>query len=308
MNDKDEIMDEAIGWALRLRTADAEAWRAFTAWLERSPANLAAYERVAEADDQLEVAIGRASESESPRATRQRRTGLWVGGAMAAAAAAALVVLVPPDRQPDFYAIETVAGVHQSISLPDGSEIAVNGDSRVTLDRNDRRFARLESGEALFTVASDADAPFRVEARGTEIRNIGTVFGVRADPGEVAVEVAEGAVRFDAAGQSTRLSAGERATYNGRTMVRGSTDVAGVGGWRDGQLSFMSATFADVARDIERASGIAVSADPSIARRRFSGNIMIDEDRTTFRRRLGALLDVDVRLVGDRWVLAPSGR
>ena len=308
MNDKDETMDEAIGWALRLRTADADAWRGFTTWLERSPANLAAYERVADADDRLADAIGRAGELEPPRAVSQRRTGLWVGGAMAAAAAVALVVLVPPSRQPDFYAIETVAGVHQSVNLPDGSEIAINGDTRLTLDRNDRRFARLESGEALFTVASDPDEPFRVEARGTEIRNIGTVFGVRAEPGEVAVEVAEGAVRFDAAGQSTRLSAGERATYNGSTMVRGSTDVAGVGGWRDGQLSFVSAPMSEVARDIERASGIAVSADPAVARRRFSGNILIDDDRATFRRRLGALLGVDVQLVGDRWVLAPSGR
>ena len=194
MNDKDETMNDAIGWALRLPTADADAWRDFTAWLERSPANLAAYQRVAEADGQLEVAMSRAGELEAPRAPGPRRTGLWVGGAMAAAAAVALVVLVPPSREPDFYAIETVAGVHQSVSLRDGSEIAINGDSRITLDRNDRRFARLESGEALFTVATDPDEPFRVEAGGAEIRNIGTVFGVRAEPGEVAVAVAEGAV------------------------------------------------------------------------------------------------------------------
>ena len=308
MNDKDETMNDAIGWALRLPTADADAWRAFTTWLEGSPANLAAYEQVAEADDQLDVAMSRASDLEAPRAASPRRTGLWAGGAIAAAAAVALVLLVPPSRQPDFYAVETVAGVHQSVSLQDGSEIAINGDSRLTLDRNDQRFARLESGEALFTVASDPDEPFRVEAGGTEIRNIGTVFGVRAEPGEVAVAVAEGAVRFDAAGQSTRLSAGERATFNGRTIVRGSADVAAVGGWRDGQLSFLSAPMADVARDIERASGIAISADPALAGRRFSGNILIDDDRSAFRRRLAALLDVDVRLVGNRWVLAPSGR
>jgi transmembrane sensor len=307
MDHEDETMSEAIQWALRLPDADGDGWRAFTAWLSASPENLAAYERVAAADRLLDdwrsdepIDIRRPFE-------RTRAARRWFGGGISVAAVAAVAWLTLQQGTPDLYPIETMAGVRQSVTLSDGSEIHINGGSRLLLDRSDSRYARLERGEALFAVATDADDPFHVEAGETDIRNIGTVFDVRSDPGVVSVEVAEGAVRFDAGSQTTKLSVGEKAVFRDGRIGRGGVEPATVGGWREGRLSFSAASFAEVARDIQRASGIAISADPALEGRRFSGNIMIDDDRDAFRRRLAALLDVEVRLVGRGWVLAPSG-
>lgn len=311
MNDEDRPMNEAIAWTLRLPAGDAETWRAFSLWLSASPANLDAYERAAEADRLL---VDWGSQDRAPATEDEAderapaRARWWVGGGLsvALAAAAAWFLLVP--AAPDLYSVETLAGVRQSVTLPGGSRIDLNGVSKLTLDRDNPRYARLDSGEALFWVGTNKDAPFHVEAGDADIRNIGTIFDVRVEPGMVSVEVGEGAVRLDAGEQTIDLSAGERAQFSGRRVTRGRLEPATVGSWVDGQLSFSSATLGEVARDIERASGIEVTADPALEARRFSGNIMVDDDRDAFRRRLSAVLGVDVRLVGDRWVLAPSGR
>ena len=305
---KEQVMDEAIAWTIRLRHAEADQWQAFARWREADPAHLAAYESVAALDDGLDdLAPGPAVESRADRGWSSRRS--WLGGTVAAAAAAAAAVawlMIPAPAT--LYPIETMPGERHMVNLPGGTVIHVNGGSRLLLDRANNRFARLEHGQALFSVVRDPGNPFRVDAGTVQIRNIGTVFDVereKSEDGDVGIEVAEGAVMISAGGQDLKLTSGETAEVAGKTIETGRRPAAAIGGWRDGQLSYSSATLAEIASDLSRSSGVQVRADPEVANRRFSGIILVDDDRDRLRARLAALLNVNVRLADDGWVLAP---
>src|SRR3546814_12300513 len=69
--------------------------------------------------------------------------------------------------------IETLAGEHRTVELADGSKIEINGASVVEIDADRPRFARLESGEAMFHVVHRDDDPFVVEPGGAKIVDLG---------------------------------------------------------------------------------------------------------------------------------------
>ncbi|QHL90470.1 hypothetical protein GVO57_06010 [Sphingomonas changnyeongensis] len=78
------------------------------------------------------------------------------------------------------------------MTLADGSRVDLNGGTRIALDRGNPRFARLERGEALFTIVHDEARPFEVHAGDAVLRDLGTVFDVVREPDRLRVAVAEG--------------------------------------------------------------------------------------------------------------------
>lgn len=109
----------------------------------------------------------------------------------------------------------------QEISLPDGSVIYLNANSRLTYDKEfgiNHRNVTL-TGEAFFKVATDSSAPFIINANGAQIEVVGTEFNVKAykDRNEVKVYVKKGAITlYDKNKRSvkTLLTAGESGIYN----------------------------------------------------------------------------------------------
>lgn len=306
-------MEEAIGWTIRLREARAGEWEEFAGWLEADPEHLRAYEEVALADADAAALLPlrpRPAPDPQPWETHRAPVGrrLVIGGAAAAAAIAATFGYVSLVAPRDVYAIETGPGQRRTVALDGGTNIELNGATRILLDRKDARFARLERGEAWFEVVHQADDPFRVEAGPAVVRNVGTKFNVLHEGETIAVEVAEGAVLFSSDGEEVGLSAGATAQREPGRVTTGRREAAAIGGWRGGQLNYASASYAQIARDLSRSSGVDVRASPEVATRRFSGVIAVDPDREVMRRRLAALLEVDVRLAGQGWILAPPGR
>src|SRR3546814_13755227 len=74
--------------------------------------------------------------------------------------------------------IETLAGEHRTVELADGSKIEINGASVVEIDADRPRFARRESGEAMFHVVHRDDDPFVVATGGAKIVDLGTALNV----------------------------------------------------------------------------------------------------------------------------------
>src|SRR3546814_6237810 len=85
---------------------------------------------------------------------------IWFGGAVAAALVGA-ISLQGLGLFGGTNPIETAPGEHRTVTLADGSTIAINGASRLVLDDDRQRFARLERGEAMFHVVHKDDEPFR---------------------------------------------------------------------------------------------------------------------------------------------------
>jgi transmembrane sensor len=299
----DRVRDEAVAWAVRTGNPGFGDWDAFTAWLEQSPEHAAAYDRVTaavtEAAECLAAAGPAAANDEVPQPSRLSRR--WFGGAVAASLAAVLTfVLVQGDAR---YVAETAAGETRTIALDDGGRIDLAGNTRIELDRDDPRFARLDRGRALFTVRHDEGSPFRLEAGDDELLDVGTVFDVSLDRTGLAVAVAEGAVVFNPERQAVRLDPGDmlRSAPGSDEYERLRVAPEQIGEWREGRLTFHSAGLAEVAAELQRATGIEFRAAPG-ASVRLSGSVLVAPVRED-PRVAGTLLGMTVRRQGDGWVI-----
>ena len=310
--------EEALDWVRRVHDPAFADWEAHAAWLETDPRNPGAFD---DASMAIEVATtGLASpeprhaspaptndNAREPRAAGRRRSavgiGFGTGIALALAAGVVAVIAVPSlvrDRaQP--YLVHTGAGERRSLTLTDGTRIALNGETRVRLDHANPRVASLERGEAFFTIRRDTAHPFAVRAGGATFEDVGTAFDMIHRPGVTEVEVREGAVLFDPSGAAVRLESGQsvRIARNGATVR--AVDTAAIGGWRSGRLLYSDASLSDVAGDVARSIGEPVTVDPALAERRFSGVVMIDADRPRMFRRIAAVMNVATQRDARGW-------
>ncbi|MGH2644379.1 MAG: FecR family protein, partial [Chitinophagaceae bacterium] len=80
------------------------------------------------------------------------------------------------------YEIVAEGGIKKHIELPDGTDVWLNADSKLSYNNefNDKNRDIYLDGEAYFQVKKDASAPFTVNAGGITIKVLGTVFNVSA--------------------------------------------------------------------------------------------------------------------------------
>lgn len=300
------IVEEAIGWTVRLRDASADEWRAFTDWLEADPAHAAAYDEV----QQTDAVLGQLPPRPRPviagqppvHAPVRSRRGWLVGGGLAAAVAGTIATVLV--QAPAAYALETRPGETRSVQLADGSRIELNGGSRLVLDRNNERLATLERGEALFTVVHDEARPFEVRVGDDVLKDIGTVFAVLHEAGATEVAVSEGAVLYNPKGEAVRIDPGRKLSdAGGDQIVLAQVDPATVGGWRDRRLSYTGASLTRVASDLRRNLGVPVQVDPALEGRRFTGLVQLDGRPELVFERLSALLGVRAVRSSGGWTL-----
>ncbi|PQM29558.1 iron dicitrate transport regulator FecR [Sphingopyxis lindanitolerans] len=297
----------ATDWIIRQRDPAFADWDGFTDWLAEDPDHADLYDALASLDRDLDALPPEHAPSvvirpETPRRPSRRA---WFGGAVAAALVA--VVALPqlglfgdPNR------IETAAGEHRSITLADGSKIEINGASVLELDKDRPRFARLESGEAMFHVIHREDDPFVVEAGASRIVDLGTAFNVVRRDRRTSVAVSEGVVLYNPQRDKVRVTAGqaiEAGDADAKPPRVHPIDIANVGGWRTGLLVYNDAPLSIVAEDLRRTAGIEVAVAPDAAGQSFRGALIIDKDRARTVADLAALSGTIAERRGDGWVL-----
>lgn len=295
----DLVRDEAALWMARARDPRFADWDALTEWLEADPARNLAYEEAFAGHDLAGMAAPAVSTAPVVEAGTRWRRHRWVGGVLAgAAAAAALIAFVAPYKSASADIVaETAPGQHRLIHLADGTRIALNGDSRLVLNRSNARTARLERGEALFSVVHDETRPFTVDVNGARMVDLGTRFDVVLHARGSEVAVAEGAVLYDPNGAAVRLGPGRllRRAAGSQIVEINQIDPAMVGTWQAGHLIYRDASLSRVADDLARATGEKIIVDHAVADRPFTGAIALGRrDRDALARRLGAVLDVAV--------------
>jgi transmembrane sensor len=314
MNRSELILADAIGWRIRLRDGTAETWEAFVRWLDEDPARSELYDRVALADldlDDAAIALPVAANDGAPQGSFVSRRRRWLVAIPGVAAALIVGVIVAGQIRPAAspYVAATGPGEQRQIGLGAGSSAALNGATRLILDRNNPRAAELASGEALFSIRHDPDHPFELGAGGHVIRDLGTEFDVSRDGGRLSIGVVSGAVVLDPDGAAVTIRAGQRAIVEGRAPpVVAAADPAGIAGWRSGQLSYSAAPLARVVGQLSRTAGIAIDLDPSLADLSFTGSIHVEPDRAATVGALAAALGVEARRSGGGWSIAPRGQ
>ncbi|HEY0596194.1 FecR family protein [Sphingopyxis sp.] len=297
----------AIDWLIRQRDPAFADWDGFADWLGEDPVHAAAYDAIASLDQDLDALPKASSPSVMPlhRAPRRPSRRAWFGGAIAAAFVGAislsgLGLLDDPGR------IETAAGEHRTVTLADGSKIEINGGSVVEIDEDRPRFARLESGEAMFHVVHRDGDPFVVEAGGSRIVDLGTAFNVVRRARQTSVAVSEGVVLYNPDRDNVRLVAGkgiEARDDDRKAPTVRDVDVASVGGWRTGLLVYNDTPLAVVAEDLKRTAGMQVSIAPDAADVSFRGALIVDDDRSRTIADLAALSGTKAERQGDGWIL-----
>ena len=315
------MVTQALAWHLRLKDADEDAWIEFAEWLNADPAHNGAYEAVADADARMLPVLERATfpsndEQEQPPEFSNDEDGLaygvggepvrrnrWRWGALAASIAAAGLfgVQMLPDRD-SHYSIETAAGQTRTVSLVDGSEIQLNGGTKIVLDQNDPRLVEIARGEARFAVKHDDTDPFTVAAGEQRLVDIGTVFNVVRTDRQLRVGVAEGSVRFEDTAKTVNLRAGDTLAADTRGKIEMSqSPAASIGSWASGKLVYDRAPLEQVADDLSRSLGISLELPRGMGSRKFSGVIQTNGDQDAVRARLEELIREKIVADGTRW-------
>jgi len=309
----DDLQAQAVLWVVRVGDPDFIDWEAFEVWLGADPAHAEAYHAAADAERAMVerlAAVPAAAPAPMRAAPVDRRTwrrsAPWVGGALAASLVlVASFGMLRPGGAPILY--QTGPGGHRDVALADGSRIALNGDTKLTVAAQDPRTIRLERGEALFTVRHDAAHPFSVGVGDATIADVGTVFDVVREPAATRVAVAQGAVLWNAAKDAVHLDAGQGLHAEDSGAVRQiALNAATVGEWSTGQLSYEGVPLSIVAGDIARTLGVTVNVAPNVAAIPVRGILRLKGGAETVLPRLAALLGLRVQHQGSAWRLTAS--
>jgi transmembrane sensor len=306
MQPDETIRDEAALWAVRTGDPAFDDWDGFTLWLERDSAHARAYDAAVSG---VEDALGALAPAPLPVTANDEDEGAsspawrrWFGPALAASLAG-LLALGVWQMQGGETLHATAAGETRTIALADGSSIALGGDSRLLLDEDEPRFARLEQGQALLRIRHDDANPFRLVAGNDTLVDAGTIFDVRLGRDRLDVEVAEGAVIVNPQTRNLRLDPGERVTRLGGDYRTGAVATDAVGEWNAGRITFRGATLTRIAEDLTRATGVTFAAEPGSGNITLSGSVLTDPLRSD-PATLGPLLGVTVQRQGETWVIA----
>lgn len=172
--------------------------------------------------------------------------------------------------QQDFVAA-TGVGEQVTISLPDGTQVTLNAESRLSYNlsdyNSDERRVTLD-GEGYFHVAKNAASPFSIRAKGLIVSVLGTTFNLRARSTDATAELSleEGSVRFQAlkTGQNVVLSPNQKVVLDqnrGTLTVEENRYVTDASAWRRGELVFRNVPFAEVLEEIGMAYHISIVMD-----------------------------------------------
>lgn len=290
--DRDQVEREAADWIARLNAChvtDEDRTR-FAAWCAAHPSHARTYEAMCEAWRAFKaagplvraVSFGQSmNEAAKPVGSRRPRL-IWEAAAASIVAVAISLYLWHAVPEP---ALQTGIGEHASISLPDGTTVELNSDSRVRVDYSEhRRLIHLDRGEAFFKVIHDPSRPFFVSGGGSWVRDVGTEFSVYVQAGDVRVTVDQGSVEVGAAYLSAMdglgldrmlrwrptsvLTADEQAdiragTATIRRLPQG--EISRLLAWRNGKISFEKQPLGEVIKEMSRYTTLQIIVrDPKL--------------------------------------------
>lgn len=256
---RETTREAALAWFVRMRSGGAsETDRAdFQRWISAAGEHRRAYEELEALWHDLD-GLGdprRAPPGPAPAArppARVTRRGLFLGATGATALAAGIAFGLPAVFDGD---IHTGVGEQKQVALADGSRLALDADSALSLHFTPQaRHVTLLRGRAFFDVAQESARPFSVEAASGVTTATGTQFSVHLWSNEVTVTVLQNAVSVAAGGAAAaRLGAGEAVSYDTSGIgEKEEVSDAQATAWQRGKLIFEDRPLRQVIADVNR--------------------------------------------------------
>lgn len=305
-NDALEHPRDAAQWFSRMHSGETTETdrQAFAAWCSADPAHEREYQKLtAQWDAVLSLPEARlrglmqatnatqaSHVAPPPPAMSRRRFGLRMVAACALPVAAGLLAApyVAPylfDRGEKRLNYATRKGERRQVTLPDGSILHLNGDTRLAarFGANERR-VELAQGEAFFEVQHDTSRPFVVEGGVGQVTVTGTRFNVRRDSESLQVSVESGSVRLESGPwwrhSEHRLGAGQQAIAYASSPLGEVTqvNVDNLTAWQRGKIIFNNVPLATVINEMNRYLMQPASLDaPALGSYRISGVFSVDD-------------------------------
>lgn len=184
--------------------------------------------------------------------------------------AAALYFYTNQPVSHEMLTLSTEKGEITSVTLPDGSRIWLNVDSRLSYPVSygiKSRNLDLE-GEAYFEVAKNEEIPFEVTSGSLTTKALGTHFVISAYPESSTIKssLIEGSVEVNIENNQKILNPGQQIALNkvNRKLAVQSFDIEYELGWKNDQLVFRLTPFDDVISRLEKWYDINIEYNPDL--------------------------------------------
>ena len=217
------------------------------------------------------------------------------------------------EEQAEVIEFHTSKGQQSEFTLPDGTLVALNYDSKLRYRiTNDKDLQEVElEGEAFFNVSKDKSRTFRVITHDMNVNVLGTEFNVRAYINDLRTEATLLSGRIEVKGIANQhdpiiLQPGESWSLNRRSGKYSITEVDTRMAvlWRDGEYYFDKISLRELANDLERMYKVDIHfQDVSLEEEIYSGSVYQDESITKFFEIINLTVPVDIRVEGsDIWL------
>lgn len=160
--------------------------------------------------------------------------------------------------------ITSASQILKTVTLPDGTLVSLNSDTRLSYPQTFSGKTREVSfeGEAFFEVKPDKNKPFIIHAGQAQIKVLGTSFNVSAYPQTEQVEVVVETGRVQVSEQMTKtaktneliLTPGDKGTlvYSSHTLHKTTNQNPNYLAWKTRILTFKATSLAEVIGELEK--------------------------------------------------------
>ncbi len=228
--------------------------------------------------------------------SKKSNTSLWIGY-VAAVFAGALIAsavwfgLAREKSAKQEVLVQNVVYNHtgvQTLLLPDGSEVFINENSKLTFPEEftgDKRMIQLE-GSAFFDVHKNTGQPFIVRTGNIDVNVTGTEFFINSQSEKTTIiSLISGSVDVNYTGEngkktSVKLTQGEEAKVDilkGNIAVT-TTDISYYIAWKDGTYRFTDVPLEKIAHMIAKRLDLDIQTAPALKTKRFTGRVTLDDN------------------------------
>lgn len=149
---------------------------------------------------------------------------------------------------------ETPRGEKSMVTLPDGSEVWLNANSRLVYNSFSANNRQVElKGEAFFKVARNEQAPFVVKTNECSVEVLGTTFNVMAydEFGRKEITLLSGKVNVHLENNEQVLKPGQALIIKDHKFQVVEVDVSQCSGWVDNKFNFQNIPLSELMKRLE---------------------------------------------------------
>lgn len=260
----------------------------FNDWLNQSEKNKLEFSRLSEywnvpvniEDEMPDITSDFAFEKLTKRLDRPRKKKInIIPGTRFISVAASVTLLIAGvfiiyflqknELPPDEYFTYVCPSGNYEMTLPEGSTVYLNENSRLTYSNGynrEKRSVTLE-GEAYFDVVK-SETPFELTLGEVSIEVLGTRFNISAYKGQehIIATLEEGSIRFRNGDRQIMLAPGQQLTYDRNTSdidIR-EVEVDLYTAWKEGLYKYRRITLQQLCLELENKFGVEIAVSPRL--------------------------------------------